>query len=71
MENDRPFSEMAGNRLKGALVRAYTAQRDHFLELYARSGHSPRSRPVDEGKTGQPGGARRRPAPTRTRSVDH
>lgn len=46
MEN-KPFSEAAGNWLKGALVRAYTAQRDHFLELYARKAPA-RSRPVNE-----------------------
>lgn len=54
MEHGRPFSETAGNWLKGALVRAYTAQRDHFLELHARSGAAfPRRRPADEGETGR------------------
>jgi|GEM_PF-2673773 len=39
MENGkRAFSEEAGNWLKGTLVRAYTAQWEHFLELHARRG---------------------------------
>lgn len=47
MENGETLSGTAGNWLKGALVRAYTAQRDHFLELHARKELS-RGRPADK-----------------------
>ncbi len=54
MENGRPLSEMTGNWLKGVLVRAYVAQRDHFLELHARSSKAfSHNRPVDKEETGR------------------